>query len=106
MAEERRFIALLIEKGRKWSKIARELESNRTEHMVKNRFKTILGRMKRSNPDIKDEDKLLEMFMTNEISHVVSGSGEGESKQESKEALKYEIKDERQVSIEIRQEKG
>lgn len=54
MVEERRFIGLLIEKGRKWSKIARELESNRTEHMVKNRFKTILGRMKRSYPDIKD----------------------------------------------------
>ena len=40
--------------GRKWSKIARDLESNRTEHMVKNRYKTILGRLKKENPTIKD----------------------------------------------------
>ena len=52
--EEQRFVFLILSMGRKWSKIARELESNRTEHMVKNRYKTILGRLKKDNPSIKD----------------------------------------------------
>ena len=50
LEEEQRFVFLILNMGRKWSKIARELESNRTEHMVKNRYKTILGRLKKENP--------------------------------------------------------
>lgn len=32
----------IIEHGKKWSKVAKHLGGNRTEHMVKNRFKSMI----------------------------------------------------------------
>jgi len=37
-------VELLLKVGKRWSKVAKSLGSLRTEHMVKNRYKTIIGR--------------------------------------------------------------
>ena len=33
--------------GKKWSQIAKMLNTNRTEHMVKNRYNSIINKMRR-----------------------------------------------------------
>ncbi len=35
----------VMEHGKKWSKIVEELKNTRTEHMVKNRFKSLLAKV-------------------------------------------------------------
>lgn len=47
-------VQLLKKEGLRWSLVAKRL-GNRTEHMVKNRYKTILARMRKIHPHIKDE---------------------------------------------------
>lgn len=47
-------VRLLGQEGRKWSLIAKRLGSHRTEHMVKNRFKTILLKQKKEYPTIRN----------------------------------------------------
>jgi len=47
-------IELMLKVGKRWSKVAKSLGNKRTEHMVKNRFKTIIGREKRLHPEITD----------------------------------------------------
>lgn len=49
--------------GKRWSKIAKELGNSRTEHMVKNRFKTIYSRQKKLYPSLKSEDLLIKSFI-------------------------------------------
>jgi len=44
----------ILRDGRRWSRIAKEIQTNRTEHMIKNRYKTIIGRLKKKYPKIKD----------------------------------------------------
>lgn len=39
-------LKLSLKLGKKWSQIARELKTNRTEHMVKNRFNSIINKAK------------------------------------------------------------
>ena len=57
-------VKLFLKIGKKWSKVAQNLGNHRTEHMVKNRYKTIIGRQKRFFPHIKDENVLLKYFLT------------------------------------------
>jgi hypothetical protein len=45
--------------GRKWSKIAKELGEKRTEHMVKNRFKSLINVEKKRFSDDIDEEILI-----------------------------------------------
>lgn len=40
-------LKLTLEKGKKWSQIARMLNTHRTEHMVKNRFNSIINKIRR-----------------------------------------------------------
>ena len=55
-----------MEKGKKWSEISKLLGNQRTEHMVKNRFKTILIRQKKIAPDLKNEADLLKNYILTE----------------------------------------
>lgn len=41
--EDYEMIKTVLAIGKKWSLVARELGSKRTEHMVKNRFKSLLN---------------------------------------------------------------
>jgi hypothetical protein len=43
--EDLRILSFVLEHGKKWSKIVEELENTRTEHMVKNRFKSLLAKV-------------------------------------------------------------
>lgn len=55
-------MTLLLEIGKRWSKIAKELGSSRTEHMIKNRYKTIISKQKRLFPHIKSDDQLIRFY--------------------------------------------
>jgi len=54
---------MFIEEGKKWSLVSKKLGGSRTEHMVKNRFKTIVGRQKKLHPQIANEFYLLKTFL-------------------------------------------
>ena len=41
--EDYELIQSIIKNGKKWSKVAKDLGEKRTEHMVKNRFKSLLN---------------------------------------------------------------
>jgi hypothetical protein len=45
------------DQGKKWSEFAASLK--RTEHMVKNRFNSILIKQRKLTPSMKKEDKLI-----------------------------------------------
>lgn len=45
----------MVEFGRKWSEIARTLGNARTEHMVKNRYKTLIIMLRKKYQQIEDE---------------------------------------------------
>lgn len=56
-------VKLFLAEGRRWSKVAKQLGSQRTEHMVKNRHKTIISRQKRLFPSLSTETSLLRSFL-------------------------------------------
>lgn len=55
-------MSLLLTTGKRWSKIAKKLGSSRTEHMIKNRYKTIISKQKKLYPHIKSEDQLIRSY--------------------------------------------
>lgn len=52
--EDRAIVQYILKRGRKWSDMAKDLGGNRTEHMVKNRYKTLIIKMKKNNKKVKD----------------------------------------------------
>ena len=42
--------------GKKWSRLITCFNGCRTEHMIKNRFLSLLLKCKKSNPDVQDDD--------------------------------------------------
>jgi hypothetical protein len=44
LEEDEELICLVIRYGAKWSLISRELQGTRTEHMIKNRYNSIVKR--------------------------------------------------------------
>jgi hypothetical protein len=50
--EDLELTRLFLTEGKKWSKISKMLGGARTEHMVKNRYKTIISRQKKAFPAI------------------------------------------------------
>lgn len=44
--EDLNLLKLIVEKGKKWSDVSKELRSNRTENNVKNRFNSIMKKEK------------------------------------------------------------
>lgn len=55
----------VVQHGRKWAAIARALEGRRTEHMVKNRYKSLLSRQYRLSKDETgtQEEKVLRAIL-------------------------------------------
>lgn len=53
----------ILENGKKWSEIVKTLENHRTEHMIKNRFKTLLIKLKKKYKEIYSERDLLIKFL-------------------------------------------
>lgn len=43
-------IKAVYEKGKKWANISKILDSKRTEHMVKNRFNSLMWKFMKANP--------------------------------------------------------
>jgi hypothetical protein len=56
-------VNLLISEGKRWSKIAKKTGDTRTEHQIKNRFKTIMFRQKKEYPTIRNENILLKAYL-------------------------------------------
>jgi len=54
---------MFINEGKKWSLVSKKLGGSRTEHMVKNRFKTLISRQKKLYPQISNEFSLLKTFL-------------------------------------------
>lgn len=52
--EDRKIADYILSVGRKWSDIAKKLGSHRTEHMIKNRYKTLIIKMKKSHRSTKN----------------------------------------------------
>lgn len=59
LSEDFELIQCVMRNGRKWSKIAKELGEKRTEHMVKNRFKSLINVEKKRFSDDIDEEILI-----------------------------------------------
>jgi hypothetical protein len=55
-------VALLLSCGKRWSKIAKRLGSSRTEHMIKNRYKTLISKQRKLHPQMKSEDQLIRSY--------------------------------------------
>lgn len=51
--EDLNLLKLIIEKGKKWSDVSKELRSNRTENNVKNRFNSIIKKEKQNMEESK-----------------------------------------------------
>lgn len=60
---------LIIEKGKKWSDVSKDLKSNRTENNVKNRFNSIIK---------KERQSLEEAFKNKITTEISSNSSETE----------------------------
>ena len=60
-------LRFVLEHGKKWSKIVEKLENTRTEHMVKNRFKSLLAKVEN---DFKGQKKKVEKENTL-IEHII-----------------------------------
>jgi hypothetical protein len=57
--EDRLIVNYILFNGRRWSNIAKELGNHRTEHMVKNRYKTLIIKQKKITSRISNENSLL-----------------------------------------------
>jgi heterodisulfide reductase subunit C len=64
--EDRKIAKYILENGKKWSEIAKMLENHRTEHMVKNRFKTMTIKLRKNYKDANSERDMLLKFMEDE----------------------------------------
>ena len=54
--EDKKLIENVLAEGKKWSQIMRAFENARTEHMIKNRFISLILKFKKLYPLIQDED--------------------------------------------------
>lgn len=50
---------MVYNKGKKWSDIAKKLDKSRTEHMIKNRYKSLLIHHQKKVKNIEKEEKIL-----------------------------------------------
>lgn len=60
-------LSLVDKLGKKWSKIVKKFGGTRTEHMVKNRFNSLIIKQKKLNATIKKENKLIKLARGNLI---------------------------------------
>jgi hypothetical protein len=70
-------VQFIQENGKKWSEIVKALQNHRTEHMIKNRFKTLTIKLRKKYKDILSEKELLVKFME-ENEEIEDGEGQEE----------------------------
>lgn len=56
-------IEFILKNGKKWSEIGKVLENHRTEHMIKNRFKTLNLKLNKKYSGNYTEKELLLKFL-------------------------------------------
>jgi hypothetical protein len=79
MEEEDILLAkLFLSEGRKWSQVSRKMGGSRTEHMVKNRYKTLVSKQKKLHPDITNEYALLRTYLEPEYAEKYKSRRRGE----------------------------
>jgi hypothetical protein len=101
-------VEAFLQLGKRWSKVAQHLHSARTEHMVKNRYKTLVGQERRRHPALKDEDTLLRLFLQADTSReelTLLDSKAREDSQESKLAKEKPTEDTQREDAEAKGEK-
>lgn len=49
----------ILEYGKKWSRIMKCFDNQRTEHMIKNRFLSLILKCKKTFPFIQDEESAI-----------------------------------------------
>jgi hypothetical protein len=83
----------VLSNGRKWSKAIPLLHGSKSEHMIKNRFHSLL-RKKQHEVDEEDEDKLVSLIiegLREELEHEKAQKKEKEEKEKAqKGSLKVE----------------
>ena len=57
LEEDIELIEAVIHHGKKWSKISKILNINRNEHMIKNRYNSIVSKMRRKMKKIKNMEE-------------------------------------------------
>lgn len=60
--EDRKIAEHILKRGNRWSEIAKALGKSRTEHMVKNRLKTMLIRLRKRYGEEATDEELLVRF--------------------------------------------
>lgn len=84
----------VLSNGRKWSKAIPLLHGSKSEHMIKNRFHSLL-RKKQHEVDEEDEDKLVSLIiegLREELEHEKAQKKEKEEKEEREKAQKGSLK--------------
>ena len=79
--EDLSLLKLIIEKGKKWSDVSKELLSNRTENNVKNRFNSIIKKEKQTideqkgpkNEQALSENEIINMLIKKYTLRISSG---------------------------------
>ena len=56
--EDTLLVNLVDQYGSKWSKVAKKFGGRRTEHMVKNRYQSIVKRERREQEEVKIQEEL------------------------------------------------
>ena len=61
-SEDALIVSFILKHGKKWAIISKELDGKRTEHMVKNRYKSIIITLRKKYPQLDNEEDLLRAF--------------------------------------------
>jgi acetolactate synthase small subunit len=71
--EDKKIIEYVAEKGKKWSKMKAVLENKRTEHMIKNRYHSLITRNKvhRYEKEHQISRRLIEKFEEMQKSQMI-----------------------------------
>ena len=106
--EDLELAKLFLNIGKKWSQVSRKMGGSRTEHMVKNRYKSIISKQKKDFPHITSESSLLKSVVNPESTKkYVSKTIIEEERTPMEPAEQYkieEVKEAREVKDEHRYE--
>lgn len=80
--EDLKLVEYVMKFGKRWAMIGKHLEDKRTEHMVKNRYNSLLSKYKKENPNRK---QLNETNIMMEVQKELSSKKEREGEEEEEE---------------------
>ena len=70
LEEDRKLIDSVTKFGKRWAMIGKHLDDKRTEHMVKNRYNSLVSKFKKDNPQLKQAS---ENTLINHINKKLNG---------------------------------